>query len=178
MDLVQPGTAQPLRLSPPSTGEGKAEASFPSLAKKHQNSPLKKSFKIPFLKKKELDSEQSAIPALLDRQPPSLVVGAGVRGLELEFRPEEPEEGLGLERRGMSGPIDGFTTPSECLKCFLLQPHVLDDSFMRCAFLFLRCPGGLASARLAALFHRFSCNCFYCIIKISFITNSVLTVKI
>jgi len=69
-------------LSPPM--KGKQKLLFPSLPKRHQNSPLGKIFKILRLGKKKLDSEQSIICLLLDREPHSLGVRVVARALELE----------------------------------------------------------------------------------------------
>ena len=92
VDPVHTGTVQPPSASPllPPV-KGKQKLLSPSLEKKHQNSPIKRSFKIPSLEKRErereLDSERSAICALLDRQPSAQGVSATVRALELEFPP-------------------------------------------------------------------------------------------
>lgn len=86
-----------------------------------------------------------------------------MRALELES--QVPNRGItlgsGLAKKGMSGSVDRFATPSECQNVSLLQQHVLDDSHMPCAFFFLPCCGGWKVGRLAALVHRFSCNSAY-----------------
>ena len=61
--------ATPLRLSAPSTDEGKAEASFPLPREKASKFSDKKELKSSLFgkkRKKELDSERSGIRALLD----------------------------------------------------------------------------------------------------------------
>ena len=141
-------------LSPPM--KGKQKLSFPLPPKKASKFSARKNLQnSPLRGKKKLDSEQSIICLLLDREPHSLGVRVVARALELESQ-EESHPGLGLRRRECRQPSTGSRRRVSAKMC-LLQLHVLYDFLMPGAFLFLRC-WGWRVGRLATLVRRFSCN--------------------